>query len=166
MVTASSCLGKKGKPFRTPKILKLMKFDAHPPVWAREIGTIYPFGVFFPVLYHFLAQFGANPCSEERLWRCDVLPCLKAFQVVLWYGSPEFAICPFGPEHGLFRLPKHYVFKGKWPIFEAKNAIKQGKNAKRTNGTHFPRVPQPPPLIWLRSSNPTFRFLSPLPISV
>ena len=26
----------------------------------------------------------------------------------------------FGPEYGLFKLPKHYVLKGKWPIFTRK----------------------------------------------
>ena len=37
-------------------------------------------------------------------------------------------------------------FKGKMDNFEAKNSIKQGKekNARRTNGTHFTRVPPPP----------------------
>ena len=33
-----------------------------------------------------------------------------------------------------------FFFKGKMAYFEAKNAVKQGKNAKRTNGTHFTRV--------------------------
>ena len=31
-------------------------------------------------------------------------------------------------------------FKGKMANFEAKNTVKTGKNAKRTNGTHFTRV--------------------------
>ena len=35
------------------------------------------------------------------------------------------------PENGIFKLPKHYVLKGKWPILKRKNAIKQGKNAKK-----------------------------------
>ena len=37
--------------------------------------------------------------------------------------------------------------------FEAKITIKQGKNAKRTNGTHFTRVLPPPPKKFLLDSD-------------
>ena len=36
------------------------------PPWARELGTICPFGVFSPVLSQFLAQIEANPCGEAN----------------------------------------------------------------------------------------------------
>ena len=37
----------------------------------------------------------------------------------------------FGPENGLFKLPKHYVLKGKWPILKPKNTVKQGKRRQK-----------------------------------
>ena len=30
--------------------------------------------------------------------------------------EPEVTICPFRAPNGLFKLPKHYVLKGTWPI--------------------------------------------------
>ena len=52
--------------------------------WAREIGTICPFGVFSPVLWQFLAQFEANPCSEAN---CGVVTfSLRHFR---WFGVLE-----------------------------------------------------------------------------
>ena len=39
-----------------------------------------------------------------------------------------------------FQAPKALRFKGKMSNSEAKMLIKQGKYAKRTNGTHFTRV--------------------------
>ena len=43
-------------------------------------------------------------------------------------GTPNPPFVLFGPENGLFKLPKHYVLKGKWP---AKNTIKQGKTRQK-----------------------------------
>ena len=63
-------------------------------MWAREMGTICPFGVF--------------PLFRARKWP--------------------------------FQAPKTLRFKGKMANFEATSTVKQGKNAKRTNGTHFMRV--------------------------
>ena len=63
-------------------------------VWAREIGTICPFGV-FPLFY-------SNFRPNSR-------PIHVARPIVL-----------FGSENGLFKLPKHYVLKGKWPILKRK----------------------------------------------
>ena len=62
---------------------------------------------------------------------------LKAFQVVLGSWNPEFTICPFRARIWPFQAPKTLRFKGRMANFEAKNTIKQEKNAKRTNGTHF-----------------------------
>ena len=35
-------------------------------------------------------------------------------------GTPNPPFVLFGPENGLFKLPKHYVLKGKWPILKQK----------------------------------------------
>ena len=35
-------------------------------------------------------------------------------------GTPNPPFVLFGPEYGLFKLPKHYVLKGKWPILKRK----------------------------------------------
>ena len=76
--------------------------------------------------------------QRGQLWCCDVCPLFfKAFQVVLGSWNPEFTICPFRARIWPFQAPKTLRFQGKMAIFEAKNTIKQGKNAKRTNGTHF-----------------------------
>ena len=63
--------------------------------------------------------------------------------MVLGSWNPEFIFCPFRARIWPFQAPKTLRFKGKMANFEAKNAIKQGKNAKRTNGAHFM---QPTPL--------------------
>ena len=113
-------------------------------IWAREIGTICPFGVFFPC---FIASFWPNlrPIHVARPV-CGVVTfslVLYPFQVGFlcsWNPTPNPPFVLFGPENGLFKLPKHCVLKGKMANFEAKNTLKQGKNAKGTNGTHFMRV--------------------------
>ena len=65
--------------------------------------------------------------------------------MVLGSWNPEFTICPFWARTGPFQAHKTLGFKGKMANCEAENTIKQGKNAKRTNGTHFTRVhPHPP----------------------
>ena len=51
--------------------------------------------------------------------------------MVLGSWNPKSTICPFRAR------PR---FKGKLANFEATNTVKQGKKAKRTNGTHFTRV--------------------------
>ena len=58
------------------------------------------------------------------------------------FGSwnPKSTICPFRARKWLFQAPKTLHFKGKMANFEAQKTVKQGKNAKRTNGTHFTRV--------------------------
>ena len=59
-----------------------------------------------------------------------------------------------GPNTWPFQPPKTLRFKGKTANFEAKNSMKQRRDAKRTNGTHFTRV-QPPSLVsmvWLQRS--------------
>ena len=45
-----------------------------------------------------------------------------------------------GPKMAFSSSQNTIRFKGKMANFEAKNTIKQGKKAKRTNGTHFTRV--------------------------
>ena len=98
--------------------------------WAREIGTICPFGFFPPVLWYFLAQFGGNLCSEASCGVVTFSLVLKAFQVVLGSWHPEFTICPFRARIWPFQTPKTLRFKGKMANFETKNTIKLGKNAK------------------------------------
>ena len=56
-------------------------------------------------------------------------------------GAPNPPFVLFGPENDLFKLR----FKGKMANFEAKNTVELGKNAKRTDGTHFTRVHPPVP---------------------
>ena len=48
----------------------------------------------------------------------------------------------FGPENGLFKLPKHYVLKAN---FEAKNTIKQGKKRQKDKWYPFHACTPPPP---------------------
>ena len=67
--------------------------------------------------------------------------------MVLGSWNPKSTICPFRALKWPFQAPKTLRFKGKMANFEAKNTVKLGKNAKRTNGTHFTRVqgtPHPP----------------------
>ena len=117
-----------------------------PAPWAREIGSICPFGVFFPQYQNiFLAQFGGNPCSEASCGVVTLSLVLKAFQVALGSWNPKFTICPFRARVWPFQAPKTLRFKGKMGNFEAKNTVKQAQNAKRTNGTHFTRVHPPRP---------------------
>ena len=54
-------------------------------------------------------------------------------------------MCPFRARIWPFQAPKTLHFRGKMANFEAENTIKQGKNAKRTNGTHVTRVHPSPP---------------------
>ena len=95
---------------------------------------------FCPVLWHFLAQLGGNPCSEASCGVVTFSLVVKASQVVLGSWNPEFTICPFRARTWPFQAPKALRFKGKMANCEATNTIKQGKNAKRTNGTHFTRA--------------------------
>ena len=47
----------------------------------------------------------------------------------------------FRHENGLFRLPKHYILFGKWPILKTKILSEwKKKTAKRTNGSIFTHV--------------------------
>ena len=50
--------------------------------------------------------------------------------MVLGSWNPKSTICLFGPENGLFNLPKHRS-KGKMAKFEAKNTVKQGKKRQK-----------------------------------
>ena len=86
----------------------------HPPRWAREIGTICPFS---PILLHFLAQFGGNPCSEASCGVVTLSLVLKAFQVVLG-GTPNSPFVLFGPVWP-FQAPKTLRFKGEMAKLEA-----------------------------------------------
>ena len=97
-------------------------------MWAREMGTL----AFFPLFYSdFLAQFEANPCGEANCGVVTFSLVLKAFQVVLGSWNPEVTICPFRARKWVFQAPKTLRFKGKMANLEAKNTVKQGKNAKR-----------------------------------
>ena len=109
-------------------------------VWARETGTICPFGVFSPLLWHVFAQFGGNPCSEASCGVVTFSLVLKAFQVVLGSCTPEVTICPFRARIWPFRAPKPLRFKGKMANFEAKNAMKNrgpGKKRQKDKGYRF-----------------------------
>ena len=64
--------------------------------------------------------------------------------MVLGSWNPNSPYVLFGPKLA-FSSSQNTTFKREMANFEAKNAVKQGKNAKRTNGTHFTRV-QPPPI--------------------
>ena len=78
-------------------------------LWAREMGTICPWA-FFPLFY---SSFGPNlsqSMQRGQLWCCDAFP---SFRVVLRLGTPNPPFVLFGAENGLFRLPIHYVLKGK-----------------------------------------------------
>ena len=79
------------------------------------------------------------------MWCCDIFPCFKGISSGLGSWNPEFTICPFRARIWPFQAPKTLCFKGEMANFEAKNTIRQGKNAKRTNGTHCTRVSLPPP---------------------
>ena len=105
-----------------------------------EMGTICPFGVFPQFYSTFWPNFGGNPCSEASCGVVTFSLVLKAFQVVLGSWNPEFTIYPSRARKWPFQAPKTLRFKGKMANFEAKNTLKQGRNAKRTNGTHFTRV--------------------------
>ena len=108
--------------------------------WAREIGTIVLLAFFSPSFIAFFGPCGGNPCSEASCGVVTFSLVLKAFQVVLGLGTPNSPFVLFRSEYGLFKLPKHYVLKGRWPILKRKMLYNRGKNAKRTNGTHFTRV--------------------------
>ena len=65
------------------------KWGEGPGGLAREIGTICPFGVFSPVLLHFWAQFGGNPCGEAS---CGVVTFPKFYRHFRWFwglGTPN-----------------------------------------------------------------------------
>ena len=89
---------------------------------------------------HFLSRFGGNPCSKASCGVVTFSLVLLAFQVVLGSWNPESTICPFQARLWPLQAPKTLRSKGKMANFEAKNTVKHGKNAKRTNGTHFTRV--------------------------
>ena len=100
---------------------------------------------FFP---SFIAIFGPiwgqSMCGETSCGVVTFSLVLKAFQVVLGSWSPEFTICPFQARKWPFQAPQTLRFKGKMANFEAKKHYKTGKKTpKRTNGTHFTRVPPP-----------------------
>ena len=62
---------------------------------------------FFPLfLEQFWVQFVGNPCSDASCGVVTFSLVSQAFQML------------FGPENDLFKLPKHYVLKGKWPILK------------------------------------------------
>ena len=95
---------------------------------------------FFPSFIALFGPIGGNPCSEASCGVVTFSLVLKAFQVVLGFWNPEFTICPFRARIWPFQAPKTLHFKGKMANVAAKSTIKQGKNAKGTNGTHFTRV--------------------------
>ena len=81
-------------------------------LWAREMGTICPFGV-FPLFY---SNFWRNlrpihvPGPIVVLWRFPLF--YRHFRWFWGFGTPNPPFVLFGPENGLFKLPKHYVVKG------------------------------------------------------
>ena len=83
-------------------------------------------------------------------WPKTTLPLLmgrseKAFQVVFGVLEPQIHHLNFSGPKMAFQAPKTLRFKGKMANFDAKKiTVKQGKKAKRTNGTHFARVLSPP----------------------
>ena len=68
---------------------------------------------------------------------CDVFPCFKGISSGFGVLEPRIHHCSFRARIWALQAPKTLRFKGKMANFETQNAIKQGKNAKRTNGTHF-----------------------------
>ena len=76
--------------------------------------------------------------QRGQLWCCDVFPCFIGISGC--FGVLErriYHLSLSGPKMAFLKLPKHYVLQGKWPILKRKML---GKNAKRTNGTHFTRA--------------------------
>ena len=121
-----------GKAFtrHPPPILARMHFSGEGGgVGARNRYHL-SFWRFFPSFIALWAQLGGNPCSEASCGVVTFSLVLKAFQVVLGSRNPEFTICPFRARIWPFQAPKT----------QAKNTIKQGKDAKKTNGTHFTHV--------------------------
>ena len=69
-------------------------------------------------------------CRHLSFWRffpqfySTFWPNLGAIHVarpIGWFwglGTPNSRVVLFGPENGLFKLQKHYVLKGKWPILK------------------------------------------------
>ena len=109
--------------------------------WARKIGTICPFGVFFsPNFIFFGAQLGGNPCSDAS---CGVV----TFSVGVWHfrwfwggWNPKSTICPFRARRWPFQAPKTLRFLGKMANFEAKNTIKQGKRTPKGQMAPISRI--------------------------
>ena len=94
--------------------------------WAREIGyhlSFWRFFFFFQFYSTFWPQFG-------QLWCCDVFPDFKGISGDFGVLEPRIHHLSFSGPNGLFKLPKHYILKGKWPIFEAKNTIKKRQKDK------------------------------------
>ena len=77
--------------------------------------------------------------------------------MVLGSWNPKSTICPFRARKWPFQPSKTLRFKGKIANFGAKNTVKQGKNTKRTNSTHFTRVQGGLPTGWPGVSRPVVR---------
>ena len=108
------------------------------PPWARELGTICPFGVFSL----FYSNFWPNLRPIHVVMTFSLV--LWAFQVVLGSWNAKSTICPFRARKWPFQAHKTLRFKGKMANFEAKNAVKQGK--KRQKDKWYPiRACTPPP---------------------
>ena len=99
-------------------------------MYTREMGTICPFGVFSPVLQYFLLQ------NWPVFWELEKA-IIGAEKDKWWiWGSktpkpPEMPI-KLGKTSQHHNWPRYM----DWPQIGPKIAIKQGKNAKRTNGTY------------------------------
>ena len=85
-----------------------------PPLWAREIGTIGPFGVFS--LFFSNCWPNLRPIHVVRA-NCGVVTFFLVYRHFRWfwgYEPPKSTICPFRARKMAFSSSqKHYVLKGK-----------------------------------------------------
>ena len=127
--------------------------------WAREIGTICPFGVFPQFESTFWPNLGAIHVTRPIvvLWR---FPCFKGISG--GFGVLESRI------QRPFQAPKTLRFKGARPILKRKVLSNKGKNAKRDKWYPFHACtsppaqsrqtswPSPPQRAWFRSISAPF----------
>ena len=110
-----------------------------PPTRGRAKWVPFVLLAFFPSFIAFFGPIWGESMQRGQLWCCDV-----HFRCFRGLGTPNPPFVLFGPENGLFKLPKHYSFKGKMANFEAQNTVKQGKKRQRDKW-HFSRAHPPPP---------------------
>ena len=129
---------------------------AHRP-WARENGTICPFGVLSPVLQWFLVT---SKLSIFPVMRAIVVllgfPCFAGISSDFWGLGTQIHHLSFSTSKmALVTLQKHYVLKGNVQFWSKKYyKTRARENAKRTNRSIFTHVP---PLFTQRSEHSYFK---------